>query len=147
MFGKKDNDQEEMQRAESETISSIIDESMTITGEITFKGKTKIDGKIHGNIKGEHLILSASGEVKGDIHAISFNCFGTLEGNVKAKILTARKDCYMKGRLETGNLTVEPGASIDGEIKAAAKGTTQPAAKPAEIAKLTPKQATSDTTE
>lgn len=121
MFAKKDTVQEKMQKAESEAISSIIDKTMTIKGETSFQGKTRIDGTIHGNIHGEHLVLSETGKVVGDIFAASFNCFGTLEGNVKAGIITARKDCAIHGRLEAGSLTVEPGASIDGEIKAATK--------------------------
>lgn len=124
MFGKKDDIKEEMQKAESEAISSIIDKSMTISGEITFQGKTRIDGSINGNINGEHLVLSDTGKVTGDIIASSFNCFGTLEGNIKASIITARKDCSIHGRLEAGSLTVEPGASIDGEIKAASRDLT-----------------------
>lgn len=119
MFGKKNDVQAEMQKAESEAIASIIDTTMTITGEISFKGKTRVDGTIHGNIKGEHLVLSETGKIIGDIVASSFNCFGTLEGDVSAKIITARKNCSIHGKLEAGSLTVEPGAGIDGEIKAA----------------------------
>ena len=62
MFGKKNGLNKEMQKAESETISSIIDKSMSVSGEITFKGKTRIDGSVEGNITGEHLILSDPGK-------------------------------------------------------------------------------------
>jgi cytoskeletal protein CcmA (bactofilin family) len=113
--------EQEMKKVESEAISSIIDKSMTITGEITFKGKARIDGTINGNIEGEHLILSETGKVNGDISVTSFNCYGILEGNVKANLLTARKNCSIHGKLEATSLTVEPGASIQGEIRAAAK--------------------------
>jgi cytoskeletal protein CcmA (bactofilin family) len=121
MFGKEVNVEQEMKKVESEAISSIIDKSMTIKGELIFKGKARIDGTINGNIEGEHLILSETGKVVGDINVSSLNCYGSLEGNVKATILTARKNSSMHGKLEAGNLTVEPGASIQGEIKAAAK--------------------------
>jgi cytoskeletal protein CcmA (bactofilin family) len=121
MFGKPVNVEQEMKKVESEAISSIIDKSMTITGEMSFKGKARIDGTINGNIDGEHLILSETGTVKGDIKVSSFNCYGTLEGNVTAGMLTARKNCTILGKLEASSLTVEPGASIQGEIKAAAK--------------------------
>lgn len=121
MFGKAMNVEQEMKKVESEAISSIIDKSMTIKGELLFKGKARIDGTIIGNIGGEHLILSETGKVVGDITVSSFNCYGSLEGNVKATMLTARKDCSLHGKIEAGNLTVEPGASIQGEIKAAAK--------------------------
>ncbi len=66
-------------------------------------------------------MLSSSGKVTGDITVSSFNCFGSLIGNVTANMITARKDCFIKGKLTTGSLTVEPGAVIDGEIKAATK--------------------------
>ncbi len=121
MFGKADNTEQELQKVENEAISSIIDKSMTIKGEISFKGKARVDGIINGNIDGEHLILSETGKVTGDVSVSSFNCYGALEGNVTAKILTARKNCSIKGKLTAGSLTVEPGASIDGEIKAAIK--------------------------
>lgn len=119
MFGKTMNVEQEMKKVESEAISSIIDKSMTITGEIRFKGKARIDGTINGNIEGEHLILSESGHIKGDITVASFNCYGNIEGNIKANMLTARKSCSIKGKLEAGSLTVEPGAAIKGEIQVA----------------------------
>jgi len=119
MFGKKNGFENEMQKAESETISSIIDKSMSVTGEISFKGKTRVDGTITGNISGEHLILSESGRINGDIKVSSFICHGSLEGNVTANIVTARKGCAIHGKLEAATLTVEPGARLDGEVKAA----------------------------
>lgn len=132
MFGKTaENVEQEMKKVESEAISSIIDKSMTINGEITFKGKARIDGTINGNIEGEHLILSESGKINGDITVASFNCYGHLEGNIKANMLTARKSCSIIGKLEAGSLTVEPGAALKGEVQVAAqelKSAERPAA-------------------
>jgi cytoskeletal protein CcmA (bactofilin family) len=122
IFGKKGNALEkEMQKAEGEAISSIIDKSMSITGEISFQGKAMIDGLITGNITGDHLILSKSGKVNGDIKVSSFTCHGVLTGNIQATIATARKGCSIRGKLEAESLTVEPGALLEGEIKAAAQ--------------------------
>ncbi len=119
IFGKKDGSLEkELQKAEGEAISSIIDRSMVITGEISFKGKAMIDGTVNGNVSGEHLILSKSGKVTGDINVTSFTCHGELKGNVKATVVVARKECAVRGKLEAGSLTVEPGALLDGEIRA-----------------------------
>ena len=129
--------QEELRKADGEAISSIIDKTMTVMGEISFQGKTKIEGTVTGNISGEHLVLSPSGKVTGDILVSSFNCFGSLIGNVTANLITARKDCFIKGKLTTGSLTVEPGAVIDGEIKAATKDLA-----PVSIDSIIPPQAT-----
>lgn len=133
MFGKQVNTEEEMKKIESEAISSIIDKSMVIKGEISFKGKARIDGSVTGNIEGEHLILSETGKIFGDITVNSFNCYGSLEGNITAQMVTARKNSAIRGKLEANSLTVEPGAAIQGEIKAAADQLTKSAQpKPAE---------------
>ncbi len=117
MFKNKDNLEKQIQKVESETISSIVDQNMTINGELSFKGKTRIDGTVTGNIAGEHLILSQSGTITGDIEVDSFVCHGNIEGNVKAEMVTARKGSSIHGRVETANLVVEPGAALDGEVK------------------------------
>jgi len=137
MFTKKDMDAEDMRKAESEAVASVIDKSMVITGEISFQGKTKIDGTITGNISGEHLIVSSSGKITGDVKVASFSCFGTLRGNVEAGIVIARKECAIHGKIVASSLTVEPGAVLDGEIKAALnKG--RPASNEADAASLPP---------
>lgn len=117
LFNQKDDFEQESQKAEKEVISSIIDANMVMKGELIFKGKARIDGSIEGNIKGEHLILSESGKVTGDIQVATFVCHGTLEGNVKASLITARKSCHIQGRIEGNSLTVEPGAALNGEMK------------------------------
>ena len=66
---------------------------MSISGEINFKGKTRIDGTINGNISGEYLILSESGKITGDVKVSSFICHGTIQGDIKANVVTARKGC------------------------------------------------------
>ncbi len=111
MFNKKDSLESELQKAESETISSIIDKTMSVSGEIIFKGKTRVDGNINGNISGEHLVLSESGTITGDVNVSSFICHGSINGNIIARLVNARKGCFIHGSLEAGSLSVEPGCS------------------------------------
>lgn len=118
-FGKVANLEQEMKQVDGEPIASIIDKNMALKGDVSFQGKARIDGTITGNIDGEHLILSETGKIIGDITVSSFNCYGSLEGNVKAGMMIARKNCLIQGKLEAENLTVEPGACIQGEIQAA----------------------------
>ena len=139
MFGQKEKEgiEKTMQKVESEAISSIVDISMTITGQITFKGKTRIDGTVNGNIDGEHLLLSKDGTINGDVKVSSLVCQGKLTGNVDSRILTAKNGCSIEGKIVTGSLTVEPGARLDGEIKAAASGQ-QVDKGPVKLQKSTP---------
>lgn len=121
LFSKKDDYSKESQAAEKEAITSIVDAKMVIKGEISFEGKARVDGVVEGDIKGDHLILSKTGKVKGDITSTSCVCHGRLEGNLSAKLVTACKSSEILGSLEAGSLTVEPGAAISGEIRVAAK--------------------------
>ncbi len=121
LFKQKDDFEQESQKADKEVISSIIDTKMVMKGELLFEGKARIDGAIEGNIKGEHLILSESGKITGDIQVSTFVCHGTLEGNINATLVTARKSCNISGRIESSSLTVEPGAELSGEMKITSK--------------------------
>ncbi|RUM43854.1 MAG: polymer-forming cytoskeletal protein [Desulfocapsa sp.] len=114
---QKDTFEQQSQQADKEVISSIIDANMVMKGELVFAGKARVDGTVEGNIKGEHLILSESGKIVGDIQVKTFVCHGALEGNIKANLVTARKNSSIHGRIESNSLTVEPGAGLDGEMK------------------------------
>ncbi len=121
IFSKKNSFDQESQKADKEAISSIIDAKMTMKGDLLFEGKARIDGTIDGNIKGEHLILSEVGKVYGNIEVSTFVCHGLLEGNVTANLITASKSCRIIGMIESNNLSVEPGAELNGEMKIANK--------------------------
>lgn len=126
MFNKKDELQAQTDKMEKEAISSIIDKNMLLRGEVQFKGKARLDGTVMGNIEGEYLIISETGKVEGDLILDSLICHGTIIGNTRAKIVTAHATSYIQGKLEAVNLSVESGASLDGEIKAAERKRDNP---------------------
>ncbi len=99
-------------------ITSIVGNEMTVTGNLAFKGKVRVDGTVEGNINGEYLILSVSGKVTGDITASVVVCHGQVDGNMKVKKLFLKKSGVINGRLETADLSVESGGTLNGEIKA-----------------------------
>jgi len=121
IFNKKDELEQEAGRVSKEAISCLISKEMHISGEITFKGKARIDGTIEGNIQGEYLVLSKTGRVNGDLELDALICHGVVEGNIQAKLVTAHASATIRGRLTSGSLTVEPGAVLEGEIHASSK--------------------------
>lgn len=102
----------------SEAISSIISKEMNITGDISFRGKARIDGMLEGNVNGEHLILSETGSVQGDLNLTSLICHGRINGNVIADQVTVHSNAAVQGKLTAGSLVVESGALLTGEISA-----------------------------
>lgn len=104
-------------KVDKTTISSIIGEGMTITGDLSFSGKLKLDGDIKGDVEGEYLIVGKTGVVTGDIHTETCTCLGRVVGNIKSRNLSVVKGCRIEGNVETVNLAVESGASLTGEVK------------------------------
>lgn len=140
LFNKKTDLQQKASRAAEGAITSILSKDMQVTGEIQFKGKARIDGCIDGNVKGEYLVLSETGKIIGDVDVDSLVCHGTIEGNINCQLVTAHPTASIHGILEAANLTVESGASLNGEIKAIqnqSKKTPPPASSPLTSAKET----------
>jgi cytoskeletal protein CcmA (bactofilin family) len=129
LFTKKNSLEEDVNRVSKEAISCIISQDMHITGEISFKGKARLDGSVDGNIKGEYLVLSETGRINGDLELEALVCRGTVEGNVNAKLVTAHITSVIRGKLTSKNLTVEPGATIEGEIHASNRKTAETSKK------------------
>ncbi len=99
-------------------INSIFDEGVVINGDMSFKGKARVDGRIEGNIKGDYLILSDSSTVIGDIEATVIDCQGRVDGNIKAEKLNVQTGAKINGSLIIADLTVESGTALSGDIKA-----------------------------
>ena len=135
LFNKEDSSSQQTPvkkvKPSGDVISSIISTDMRVTGEISFKGKARVDGVIEGNIKGEHLVLSESGKVHGDIELVTLICHGSVEGNVKAQKVTAHASSSVKGNLVATSLTVESGAKLNGEVSSSTQPQQQTKPQPA----------------
>jgi cytoskeletal protein CcmA (bactofilin family) len=82
---------------------SVIDDRLTIRGELDTDGTVRVDGHIEGAMhRAGSIIIGARGEVIGDIEATEVVVAGIVRGNVHA----------------AGRIEVEPGASVHGEIRA-----------------------------
>lgn len=103
-------------------ISSIIGHDMTVVGDLAFESKIQIDGRIQGNLTGTSLVVSESGRITGNIRTDSLVCYGQIDGDLMVGQLFLKKTGVINGRVETSNLSVESGGSLNGEIKAAPPG-------------------------
>lgn len=104
-----------------ESINSILGAEISVQGDISFRGKVRVDGKINGNVKGEYLILGESGKINGDIEANSLICYGEITGNIKVEKLSVQKTSFINGKIETNDLFVDSGASLNSEVRAGQK--------------------------
>jgi len=100
---------------------SRIDHSMVISGDVECRGSIVVEGQMNGTFKGEDLLITDSGHVSGTVFADSIECFGRIEGDITTKTLVLRQTGCHVGTVETGDLTIEPGAVLDCALQSGIK--------------------------
>ena len=99
-----------------EKVSTVIGKETTFDGDLTSAETVRIDGIINGNCSCEKkLILSADGQVKGNISAQSVIISGRVDGDIKVQ---GKLELLAPGKLEgniiAGSLVIDEGAAFDG---------------------------------
>ncbi len=99
------------------SMPSIISKDSTIEGEIHSSGVVEIEGNIKGRIHSNSIVIREDGFVDGEINADSVNIRGNFNGTVKARNINVFSKAKITGNIEYQSLSVEDGASIDGQFK------------------------------
>lgn len=114
MFGKKADSSRTPGGA---PISTILGEKTRMQGELEFSGSMRIDGSFDGTLQGEHLIVGNSGSVHGDVRCSSCICHGQIHGQLACDSMQLKQGSYFEGTLLTRELSVEPGSTLNGDIR------------------------------
>lgn len=107
----------EVMSANFKSTPTIIARDLKIEGEIISAGLIEIEGVVKGTIKGNSVILREEGYVEGTIIAESLSIRGKFDGTIRAKNISITSKAKVIGNIEYGSLSVEDGASIDGQFK------------------------------
>ncbi len=99
--------------AKKNLTENIIDENMIIHGDIKFKGKTVLCGKVEGTISGDNLHVSETGILQGDATVTEMICHGRITGNIHSLSLSIGSKASVSGGICTGNLEIQSGANMD----------------------------------
>lgn len=100
---------------------TILARDLKIEGQIHSAGLIEIEGNIKGVLNGNSVILREEGYFEGTIIAESLSIRGKFEGTIKAKNISISSKARVHGEIEYDSLSVEDGASIDGQFKRLAK--------------------------
>ncbi|ADH84804.1 bactofilin family protein [Desulfurivibrio alkaliphilus] len=106
---------------EAGAVTSILGQELQMEGDVSFKGKLRLDGRVKGNVQGDYLILGENGVVNGDVQVNTFVCSGRVDGNVNAKKFQISNRGVINGKVEASDLAVESGAALNGEVKSRSK--------------------------
>ena len=104
-------------------ITTLIDKDIVISGDTTYKGGIRIDGKIKGNLKvhgdeGSLLIMGYGSKITGDVEVEKAIINGEINGNVKCNdYLELNTNAIVNGSIEYDIIEVQEGAKITGDLK------------------------------
>ena len=112
----KDKSFEEI-KTTKETSSLIIGEGSSIKGEIKEENEVTIQGMVDGDIECKDLIVGKTGSIKGKIKAETLYVEGSVEGEINIKeLLKLMSSSYVSGKITYGNLQINDGGKLIGEL-------------------------------
>lgn len=114
MFGKKNP-------TNKLVIDSLLDAKTTIQGNVTFSTGMKIQGKVVGDVKGEHptsvLVIGKDAVIEGAVEAANIFIDGTVTGPVKGSLMVVvHANGDITGDVHYGKIQMEEGSQIRGQL-------------------------------
>jgi len=117
MFNKKEQKQVKPMK-ETQHIDTLIGVHSVFTGDLSFEGAVRIDGRFEGNIHSQKdgtLIVSEGAFIKGEVHVPNLVLHGDINGNVHAShSLKVGAKGVLNGDVEYKVITLAEGAAING---------------------------------
>ena len=98
---------------------SRISAGTVLKGEILSPTDIRIDGTFEGRVQSKgRVVVGESAVIKGDIVCENVDLWGKVEGNLFVKdTLSLKEGCVVDGNLHIRRLSVELGATFNGNCK------------------------------
>ena len=103
-------------------VGSVLGADTRLTGTLQVDESIRVDGRLDGNIEqsdGEDrwLIIGPTAEIHGDIRAQNVSVGGKVIGNIIASgNVELTNGSEVRGNISHRSITVEPGASVHGQL-------------------------------
>jgi cytoskeletal protein CcmA (bactofilin family) len=124
--------------AKASGVPSIISPDLTIVGDLKSDGDLQIDGTIEGDINSRLLTVGEQAKVEGCIVADTVRVSGTVMGQIKAKTVHLDRSAKVTGDVVHATLTMEAGASLEGQVRRLEASAGASAAKVAPLRPAAP---------
>lgn len=104
-------------------ITTLIDKDIVISGDTSYTGGIRIDGKMIGNLKvhGEEdslLIMGHGSKITGNVDVEKAIINGEIVGNIKCHdYLELNTNSIVNGTIEYDIIEVQEGSKITGDLK------------------------------
>jgi cytoskeletal protein CcmA (bactofilin family) len=125
-MGEGDEDQPEeissgefvMFSKKTDKLETFLGMNSSLKGELNVRGTLRIDGTAEGQLDADYVILSETGEVKGEIKAKKILIGGKMDGNVRGQELVEIKSKgKVLGDIFTPKLAIIEGGEFNGKVE------------------------------
>ena len=96
---------------------SIISVDLRIVGDLSSDGEIHIDGCVDGYIRSNALLVGETAVVKGEIVADTVRVHGTINGQIRAKMVDLSSSAHVNGDINHEDLSIERGAFFEGHCR------------------------------
>jgi cytoskeletal protein CcmA (bactofilin family) len=120
-------------RPQTITGYSLVDEHMTVHGNLETAGTVRVDGRVDGHFhRAAVLIVGAAGVVAGDVQATEVVVAGHIEGSVVASgRVEIHANGVVRGDIVTASMMLQEGGVIEGHVQVQGESGAAPALAPA----------------
>ena len=116
----------EKKKVDSSKSSLMIGEGVTITGTIKADNEVTIKGTIDGDVECNSVTINKSGNVKGNIKTNTMIVEGKAEGELNVDdVLNIKSEGNVNGKIFYGEIQIEEGGKLSGEINHRDKNNKQ----------------------
>jgi cytoskeletal protein CcmA (bactofilin family) len=100
------------------TSFSLVDDRLTVRGDIDTDGTIRVDGRIEGRThRAGTIIVGAGGSVAGDIDAREIIVAGDIQGNVIARgRIEIEAGAVVRGEIRANAMSLHEGGAVDGPV-------------------------------
>ncbi|MGE0629271.1 MAG: polymer-forming cytoskeletal protein [Hyphomicrobiaceae bacterium] len=95
---------------------SIVDENLTMKGDLESEGDIMVKGKVIGNISCNLLIVDREAFVEGGIRATEVIVRGRVKGNIDAERVRLERTAEVECDISQKSFSAEEGAQIKGNL-------------------------------
>jgi len=99
------------------TNHSIVDERLTMKGDLESDGDILVKGKVIGNIRCKLLIIDTDALVEGGIEAEEVVVRGAAKGKIQAEKVRLEKTAHVDSEICHQSFSAEEGARIKGALR------------------------------
>ena len=96
----------------ADNTKSIIEEDVSIEGNVFEKESIQINGKIKGNIKAENIELESKGKITGNINSTSTSLAGKITGDIDSDKVNILNTADVEGIIKQKTLSIDEGAKL-----------------------------------